>query len=59
MAPQLGASSYGGCREGGQSHWLSCSNQIFLSGYACTSHLDWVAQHTAFQDLEILSGLFC
>ena len=30
MAPQLGASSYCGCGEGRQSHWLSCSNQIFI-----------------------------
>ena len=28
-----------------------------FSGCACTSHLDCVAQHTAFQDLERLSGL--
>ena len=25
---------------------------LFL-GCACTSHLDWVAQHTSFQDLDI------
>ena len=28
-----------------------------FSGCACTSHLDCVAQHTAFQDLERFSGL--
>ena len=30
MAPQLGASSYGGSREWRQSHWLSCPSQIFI-----------------------------
>ena len=30
MVPQLGASSYGGCGEWRQSHWLSCPNQIFI-----------------------------
>ena len=57
MAPQLGAPSYCSGREGRQSHWLSCPNKILLSGCACTSHLDWVAQHTSFHDFEILSGL--
>ena len=28
-----------------------------FSGCACTSHLDCVAQHTAFQDVERFSGL--
>ena len=58
MAPQLGASSYCGCREGGKVNGLVVLTKYLLSGCACTSHLDWVAQHTAFQDLEILSGLF-
>ena len=30
----------------------------FLLGCACTSLLDWVAQHTAFHDLDTFPGLF-
>ena len=57
MAPQLGSSSYCGCRDGGKVIGLVVLIKYLLPGCACTSHLDWVAQHTAFQDLEILSGL--
>ena len=43
--------------NGGKVIGLVVLIKYLLSGCACTSHLDWVAQHTAFQDLEILSGL--
>ena len=57
MVPQLGASSYGGCGEWRQSHWLSCPNQIFIIRLCLHQPFRLVAQHTAFQDLEIVSGL--
>ena len=31
--------------------------KYLFSGCACTNHLECVAQHTAFQDLERFSGL--
>ena len=43
--------------NGGKVTGLVVLIKNLFSGWACTSHLDWVAQHTAFQDLEILSGL--
>ena len=43
--------------KGGKVIGLAVLIKYLLSGCACNSHLDWVAQHTAFQDLEILSGL--
>ena len=42
--------------NGGKVTGLVVLIKNLFSGWACTSHLDWVAQHTAFQDLEI-SGL--
>ena len=44
--------------EGGKVIGLVVLTKYLFSGCACTSHLDWVAQHTAFQDLEIFSGWF-
>ena len=44
--------------RGGRVIGLVALTKYLLSGCACTSHLDWVAQHTALQDLERLSGLF-
>ena len=43
--------------KGGKVIGLVVLTKYLFSGCACTSHLDWVAQHTAFQDLEIFSGL--
>ena len=37
--------------EGGKVIGLVVLTKYLFSGCACTSHLDWVAQHTAFQDL--------
>ena len=42
--------------KGGKVIGLVVLIKYLLSGCACTNHLDWVAQHTAFQDFEILSG---
>ena len=44
--------------KGGKVIGLVVLTKYLFSGCACTSHLDWVAQHAAFQDLEIFSGLF-
>ena len=38
MAPQLGAPSYCSCREGRQSHWLSCPNKIFIVRLCTLDH---------------------
>ena len=43
--------------KGGKVIGLVVLIRYLFSGCACTSHLDWVAQHTAFQDLEIFSGV--
>ena len=45
--------------KGGTVLGLVVLTKYLFSGCACTSHLDWVAQHTAFQDLEMFSGLLC
>ena len=42
--------------EGKVTGFVVLTKNLF-SDCACTSHLDCVAQHTAFQDLERLSGL--
>ena len=57
MAPQLGASLDGGGGEGWQSNPLGSLNEIYVKWLACTSCLDWVAQHTAFQDWDKFFGL--
>ena len=54
MDPQLGAASDSSGREGGKVIGLVVLIKYLLSGCACTNHLDWVAQHTVFQDFEIL-----
>ena len=43
--------------KGGKVIGLVVLIRYLLSGCACTSHLDWVAKHTALQDFEMLSGL--
>ena len=43
--------------KGGKVTDLVVLIKNLFSGCACTSHLDCVAQHTAFQDLERFSGL--
>ena len=43
--------------NGGKFTGLVVLIKNLFSGWACTSHLDWVVQHTVFQDLEILSEL--
>ena len=58
MAPKLGASFIVVVEKGGKVIGLVVLIKYLFSGCACTSHLDWVAQHTAFQDLDIFSGLF-
>ena len=42
--------------KGGKVIGLVVLIKYLLSGCACTNHLDWVAQHTVFQDFEIFSG---
>ena len=42
--------------EGGKVIGLVVLTRYLFSACACTSHLDWVAQHTALQDLEVFSG---
>ena len=44
--------------KGGRVTGLVVLMNPFLLGCACTSLLDWVAQHTAFHDLDTFSGLF-
>ena len=44
--------------KGGRVIGLVVLTKYLLSGCVCTSHLDWVAQHSALQDLEMLSGLY-
>ena len=56
MASQLGAPSYCVVEKGGKVIGLVVLIRYLLSGCACTSHLDWVAQHTAFHYFEMLSG---
>ena len=57
MAPQFGAPSYCSCREWRQGHWLSCPNKIFIVRLHLYQLFRLMAQHTAFQDFEMLSGL--
>ena len=44
--------------KGGKVIGLVVLIKYLLSGCACTSHLEWVAQHTAFHDLDMFPGLF-
>ena len=56
MAPQLGAPLTVVVEKGGKVIDLVVLIKYLLSGCASTNHLVWVAQHTVFQDFEILSG---
>ena len=44
--------------KGGRVAGLVVLMNPFLLACACTSLVDWVAQHTAFHDLDMFSGLF-
>ena len=44
--------------KGGRVTGLGVLMNPFLLGCACNSLLDWVAQNTAFHDLDTFSGLF-
>ena len=43
--------------NGGKVTGFVVLTKNLFSGCACISHLDCVAQHTAFKDLDRLSGL--
>ena len=45
-------------KKSGRATGLVVLMNPFLLGCACTSHLDWVAQYTAFNDFDTFSVLF-